>query len=121
MDSYVAATIADYLRYALIDSGRDFSFETVMSHESKVEFMADAQRHGYRTYLYFIATEDVDINVDRVQQRVDLGGHPVAQESIRSRYPRTLALLRPACDVANRAAVERLRTRYLFGNAYAIT
>ena len=105
MNSYIAATLADFLRFELLDAGVSFTFETVMSHESKVEFMAEARRRGYRTYLYFIATEDVDINVDRVEQRVALGGHPVAEANIKKRYPKTLALLQPACDAADRAYV----------------
>ena len=105
MNSYIAATLADFLRFELLDAGVSFTFETVMSHESKVEFMAEARRRGYRTYLYFIATEDVAINVDRVEQRVVLGGHPVAEANIKKRYPKTLALLHPACDAADRAYV----------------
>lgn len=109
VDSYAAGAIADFLRSELLDAGEDFTFETVMSHPSKVDFMARAQQRGYRTYLYFIATEDVTINVDRVRQRVDLGGHPVDARTIDKRYPRSIALLRPACDVANRA--------YIFDNS----
>ncbi len=105
MDSYIAATLADFLRFELLAAGVDFTFETVMSHDSKVAFMAEAQSRGYRTYLYFIATEDVAINVDRVQQRVVLGGHPVAEVNINKRYPKSIGLLRAACDVANRAFI----------------
>jgi len=36
--SYEAALIADILRYQLLDSGKKFTFETVMSHPSKVNF-----------------------------------------------------------------------------------
>ena len=76
-----------------------------MSHESKVQFIAEARERGYRTYLYFVATDDVAINVDRVQQRVELGGHPVAQSNIYARYPKSIALLRSACAVSSRAYV----------------
>lgn len=109
IDSYIAASIADFLRQELLDADADFTFETVMSHPSKVQFMAEAQRRGYRTYLYFIATDDVAINVDRVQQRVELGGHPVAEANIQNRYPKSISLLRAACDAANRA--------YIFDNS----
>lgn len=36
--SYEAAFIADILRIKLLDQGRKFAFETVMSHRSKVDF-----------------------------------------------------------------------------------
>ncbi|QHJ01308.1 hypothetical protein GT347_26960 [Xylophilus rhododendri] len=105
VDSYLAATICDFLRQELLASGRDFTFETVMSHGSKVDFMREAQRRGYRTYLYFIATGDADINIDRVDQRVALGGHPVDPATVRQRYERSIALLLQACEAANRAYV----------------
>jgi predicted ABC-type ATPase len=34
-----------------------------MSSPDKVAFLQKAQQVGYRTYLYFVATEDADINV----------------------------------------------------------
>lgn len=67
------------------------------------------QSLGYRTYLYFVATEDADINVARVQYRVQTGGHPVAEDKIRSRYTRSLALLSEAIAYADRA--------YIFDNS----
>ena len=40
-----------------------------MSHPSKVALLENAQRAGYRTYLYYIATDDPAINVSRVANR----------------------------------------------------
>ena len=61
MDSYFASVAVDFLRNKLVQSGVDFTFETVMSHPSKVEFLKFAQESGVRTYLYFVATEDPEI------------------------------------------------------------
>lgn len=44
MNSYYASVLADFIRQRLLQLGRTFTFETVMSHESKVEFMRQAQR-----------------------------------------------------------------------------
>ena len=77
LNSYHAAMIAELIRYELLQKRISFSFETVMSHESKVEFLQEASDLGYRTYLYFIATEDPRINVERVAARVLKGGHDV--------------------------------------------
>lgn len=63
-----------------------------------------AQSQGYRTYLYFVATEDPAINVSRVQNRVRMGGHSVPEEKIHSRYYRCLNLLLPAIRLSNRAS-----------------
>lgn len=58
-----------------------------------------------------MATEDADINVSRVQYRVQIGGHPVAEDKIRSRYVRSLELLPQAVTYADRA--------YIFDNSGA--
>lgn len=105
LDGYLAAAIADFLRDELLAAGTSFSFETVMSHRSKVEFLAKAHADGYRTYLYFIAVESPEINQHRVETRVREGGHDVPQQKINERYGRSLDLLTEALKNADRAYV----------------
>lgn len=76
-----------------------------MSSRDKVDLMGEAQAMGYRTYLYFVATESPEINIQRVQVRVAEGGHDVPPDRVRARYSRSIALLAEACNVANRAYV----------------
>jgi predicted ABC-type ATPase len=109
VNSYFASVLADFIRHQLLAEKASFTFETVMSSPDKIDFLHKAQRAGYRTYLYFVATEDPDINVARVQARVEMGGHPVAEDKIRSRYVRTLELLPEAVAYADRA--------YIFDNS----
>ncbi len=71
--------------------------------------LAEAQRAGYRTYLYYLATDDPEINVSRVRNRVGLGGHPVPEDKIMSRYHRSLDLLMEAIRHTNRT--------YIFDNS----
>ncbi len=103
--SYEAALIADLLRYKLMAMGKKFTFETVMSHESKVDFLKKSQQEGYKNYLYFVATESPLINVERVRQRVRGGGHAVEPSKIESRYHRSLHLLRDAVQYTYRTFV----------------
>ena len=63
-----------------------FTVETVMSDESKLEYIRLAQSMGYRIYLYFVSTKDVEINIGRVRFRVETGGHDVPEAKIRKRY-----------------------------------
>ena len=109
MNSYIAAVTADYLRHKLLEQGVSFTFETVMSSRDKVTFLQKAQSRGYRTYLYFVATEDPEINISRVRTRVELGGHPVPEDKIVSRYARSLDLLMDAIRHTSRA--------YIFDNS----
>lgn len=105
INSYVAAVLADALRRLLLEQGVTFTFETVMSSPDKIEFMRQAQARGYRTYLYFVATDDPAINLARVAQRVAQGGHDVPEDKVRERYRRSIDLLDAACAASNRAYV----------------
>lgn len=104
-DDYVAASLTDFLREELLVAGQSFSFETVMSHRSKIDFFARASASGYRTYLYFIATESADLNVCRVKTRAILGGHDVPEDKITERYKRCLELVGEALRQSYRAFV----------------
>ncbi len=108
-NSYFASVAADFLRQRLLEQRVSFTFETVMSHASKVDLLAQAQTMGYRTYLYYVATDDETINISRVRNRVKLGGHPVPEDLIVKRYHRSLGLLREAIRHTNRA--------YIFDNS----
>jgi predicted ABC-type ATPase len=110
-DGYVAAAVADFLREELFAAGQSFSFETVMSHRSKIDFFARARAAGYRTYLYFIATESSHLNISRVHNRFALGGHDVPEIKIVERYQRCLELVAAALGHAYRA--------FLFDNSGA--
>lgn len=92
-NSYEAALVSDYIRKLLIAKGETFSFETVMSHHSKLEMFKAAASAGFKNYLYFISTESPDINVNRVEERVRKGGHPVEEHKIRERYVRSMDLI----------------------------
>ena len=51
VDSYLAARIIDFIRLEFLKLKISFTFETVMSHISKVEFLKAAQEQGFKTYL----------------------------------------------------------------------
>lgn len=109
MNAYLAAVTVDFLRRKLIEQRVDFTFETVMSHPGKVDLLAEARAKGYRTYLYYVATDDPQINISRVQNRVATGGHDVPSDKIEERYYRSLALLMKAIANTDRA--------YIFDNS----
>lgn len=109
VNSYFASVVVDFLRQKLLEQKISFTFETVMSHQSKVDLLMQAQAAGYRTYLYYVATDDPAINISRVRNRVKLGGHAVPEEKIESRYHRSLDLLMDAIRHTNRA--------YIFDNS----
>lgn len=103
VNSYFASVLTDFLRRKLLAAKLSFSFETVMSAPDKVELLRVAQQAGYRTYLYFVATDDPAINVARVRGRVQAGGHDVPADKIIARYHRSLGLASEAVLWSNRA------------------
>lgn len=107
--SYEASFAAAFIRGLLYQNNKSFSFETVMSHGSKIAELEKARENNYKCYLYFVCTDNPEINVDRVANRVEKGGHVVDVEKIRSRYEKTLKNLFPAITLSNRA--------YLFDNS----
>lgn len=107
--SYEASFAASFIRWLLYKENKSFSFETVMSHESKIKEISIASENGYKVYLYFVCTDNPEINVNRVANRVEKGGHEVDIDKIKSRYQNTLNNLYPAMKVAYRA--------YLFDNS----
>lgn len=105
INSYHASFIATYLVNKLLLTGQSFCFETVMSHISKVQLLSEAKRAGYKAYLYFVFTDNVELNIARVKLRTKLGQHDVDASLIKSRYPRTFKLLPKALSLAEEAFV----------------
>lgn len=107
--SYEGSFIAAFIRDLMIEQNKSFSFETVMSHPSKIEEIKFLISKGYKAYFYFICIDDPDVNIARVKNRVDKGGHNVSDEKIEDRYFRTLELVHKVIPICYRA--------YLFDNS----
>lgn len=108
--SYMGAMLADYLRHCYINSNETlFSYETVLSHSSKVDYLKNAKECGWQVYLYFVSTADSCINCGRVEGRVLAGGHDVPPEKIKNRYIRSHENLL--------AALQHCKRAYLFDNS----
>ena len=102
LNSYHAALIVQFLIDKFIEKNTSFTYETVMSHKSKIEILQKAKKHNYRIYLYYVSTISPKINIARVENRVKKGGHPVAPEKIESRYYNSLSLLKEASLLSDR-------------------
>jgi predicted ABC-type ATPase len=100
---YLALIVSDFLRLQWLVAKESFTFETVMSHHSKVDFLQKARRANYRTYLYYVCTESVLINRARIANRVETGGHDVPNEKIEERRERSLSLVPKALKHTSRA------------------
>jgi predicted ABC-type ATPase len=101
LEPYVAAKIADELRRKFVLTRESFVFETVFSDPvgDKLDFLKDAAANGYVVVLCFIGLANSELSENRVEMRVQKGGHDVPTEKLRSRFPRTLANLKAALRV----------------------
>lgn len=99
--SYLAAKLAEQMRRNLLLTGTSFCFETVYSHPSKIDFVAQAKALGYEVVMVMIHLQSSELNRARVAERIAEGGHAVPDEKVVSRIPRTLKHVRtsiPLCD-----------------------
>ena len=101
--SYEAAEIASRMTRDLLHQNVSFCFETVFSHESKIDFTAEARAQGYEIILVYIHLDTPALNEARVHQRVTEGGHSVPAEKIKSRIPRTMKHIAAVLPLANEA------------------
>ena len=102
--SYDAAVIAGQLRDDRLSAGRSLCYETVFSHESKLDVVRDAMAIGFIVELHVVIVP-VELTVARVKLRAAQGGHDVPERTIRDRYDRLWPLVAEAIAVATRAHV----------------
>ena len=103
VEDYFVSFLADFVRNSLLGVADRFSFETVMSHPSKLDFIKRAKESGYKVYLYFVALPDPELNLLRVKSRVMAGGHDVDPQKVVDRYKRTMDLLGEAVRMVDNA------------------
>lgn len=111
VNDYFTSFLSDYLRNKLLYNSDKFTFETVMSHPSKLDFILKAREQGFLIYLYFVSLSSPEMNKGRVEARVKLGGHNVPDDKIVERYARTMNLLLDAIRLADKT--------FLFDNSYS--
>lgn len=97
-----AAEYVDRLRYDAIKNEEDFTFETVLSSQYKIELLKKAKENGYFIKCIFVLTVDPYTNVARVKARAAAGGHDVEEATVISRYCKSLKnirILMELCDI----------------------
>ncbi|HEY4010509.1 MAG TPA: zeta toxin family protein [Acidobacteriaceae bacterium] len=89
----------------LLGRQETFLVETTLSGSTYLRMMERAHSLGYKVRLIYVGTELVEINVQRIRDRVLKGGHDVPEHDQRRRYPRSLANLKSALQLADEAAL----------------
>lgn len=101
MDNRKAAEYVDQKRYESIAQKKDFTFETVLSSNYKLDILQKAKQEGYFIKCIFVLTVDPLINVARVEARVASGGHDVDKKKIVERYYKSLDNIKKLMEICD--------------------
>lgn len=103
-NGHEAARIAAETRSALIAARLDFCTETVFSHPSKLDLIAQAIAAGYDVVLHVVMIP-LELSGPRVAARVAAGGHDVPATKLAARYGRLWPLVVDAVGSCARTIV----------------
>jgi len=73
---------------ALVKDHHSFGLESTMAGKGYLSFFKRIRQKGYRITVFFLWLPKADLAVQRVADRVKLGGHFVPEKDIRRRYTR---------------------------------
>jgi predicted ABC-type ATPase len=76
-----------------IELNQDFSFESTLGGNSITQALLRAAASGLELFIFYVGLDSPQRHIARVAARVSRGGHPIAAEKIRERYPNSLANL----------------------------
>jgi predicted ABC-type ATPase len=76
----------------LASARKDFAFETTLASRFYAGWLKELQSQGYRVNLIFLWLRDLEIAIQRVNERVRFGGHSIPEDTIRRRYERGLRI-----------------------------
>ena len=100
-----AAKLASEMREASLLKRESICFETVLSAPDKIDYLKRAKAAGYFIRLFFVGTDNLEINAARIARRVMEGGHDVPISKIISRYSKSIANCCIALKFADRGYV----------------
>lgn len=96
---------AENSRKEHIEQGKSFIAETVFSHPSKIELIKEAKANGFTVDLYHINLDSAETALERINERVLLGGHDVDADKVRGRYDRLIPIITEAVKHADKTYV----------------
>ena len=90
-------------RQAALAGGRTHLVETTLTGSGILRHMTAARRAGYRIVLHYVSVASPDRALDRIRNRVKLGGHDVPEADARRRFVRSHANLPAAIALTDEA------------------
>ena len=84
---------------------RSFVVETTLAGAGGIALMRNARETGFWIHLVYVCLANRGLNLERVRERVQQGGHAVPPDDIRRRYSRSLLQAPTALVLSDEALV----------------
>ena len=88
-------------RQVALGAGRTHLVETTLAGSGMLRHMEAARRQGYRIVLHYLSVRTPRQALDRIRNRVALGGHDVPEADVRRRFARSHGNLAAAMALAD--------------------
>ena len=88
-----------------LSEGKSLSLETTLTGRTVLARMQAAKDAGYDVTLRYVAVNDAETNIRRVEARTALGGHWIPPETVRRRAVTSLENLPAAIAIADRSVL----------------
>jgi predicted ABC-type ATPase len=69
-----------------LTEGLNFAFETTLGARTLPDMLLSGARKGAQIHIWYAGLESPEKHIQRVQERVLAGGHPIPEDRIRARY-----------------------------------
>ena len=93
-DQIKAAKIAINLRNDCLKYGKSFNEETTLTGKTILKTIDKAKELGYKLQLFYVGVNNPEIAKERIRNRVEKGGHNIADEIVEKRYYESLKNLK---------------------------
>ena len=74
--------------HSLGNHGIDFGFETTLAGKTYLKLLNELKQKGYSIHLFFLWIKSVKLALERIELRVQQGGHSIPEATVRRRFRR---------------------------------
>jgi len=74
--------------HSLGNRGIDFGFETTLAGKTYIKLLNELKQKGYSIHLFFLWIKNVKLALERIELRVQQGGHSIPEATVRRRFRR---------------------------------
>ena len=93
-DQIKAAKMAINIRNDCLKHGKSFNEETTLTGKTILKTIDKAKELGYELQLFYVGVASPELAKERIRNRVEKGGHNIADEIVEKRYYESLKNLK---------------------------